>query len=51
MRTALLFAILGLAGLVGCICGAMHHAMTTAVCFLLAWTFFEDARKEMGEEL
>lgn len=50
MKTAILLFIFGLVGLIGCFYGATHHAMTSAVCFLLAWTFAEDWYKERNEQ-
>ena len=43
---SLIFFLAGIAGLIGCFCGATHHAMTTAVCLIFGLVFFMEERDE-----
>ena len=38
--------LFGIVGVVGCFCGATHHAMTAAVCIILATRLLQDYFEE-----
>lgn len=43
---SLIFFALAIAGIIGCFCGATHHAMTAAVCLIFAIMLFAEERDE-----
>lgn len=50
MITILVLYILGIVALIGCFCGAEHHAMTATVCLVLATRLLQEwaeGRKEL----
>lgn len=42
MITIIILYLFGIVGVVGCFCGATHHAMTAAVSLILATRFLQD---------
>lgn len=46
MTTIITLYTLGLAGVIGCFCGATHHAMTAAVCIILATRLLQERIEE-----
>lgn len=49
MITILVLYILGIVALIGCFCGAAHHAMTATVCLVLATRLLQEWVEERKE--